>query len=84
MANHSLEALLRRNLLDTILDQKIAEGEARARPAACVAPCTLCWRSFRDASPALEERIATADLQTLSDLIARATVASSLADLERA
>ena len=81
VANHSLEALLRRNLLDTIPDQKIAEGEARGLRNALRA---MLVTRFGMIPPALEERIATADLQTLSDLVSRAIVAPSLADLERA
>jgi len=85
VANHILEALLRMNLLNTILDQKVAEGEARGEARGLRSALrTMLVGRFGTIPLALEERIANADSRTLSDMISRATVAPSLADLERA
>ena len=75
VADHILEVLLGMNLLNTILDQKIAEGEARGRRGALRA---MLVARFGTIPPALEERITNTDLETLSDMISRAAVASTI------
>jgi len=85
VVNHILEALLWMNLLNTILDQKVAEGEARGEARGLRSALrTMLVGRFGMIPPALEQRIANADLRTLSGMISRAVVAPNLEDLEGA
>ncbi len=85
VVNRIVEVLLGMNLLDTILDQKIAEGEARGRLEEKRANVrAILVARFGTVPPALEERIANADLEALSGMFSRAAVAQSIGDMERA
>jgi hypothetical protein len=79
VVNHILEALLEMNLLDTILDQKAAEGEARGRLEEKRADVrAILVARFGTIPPALEERIASADLDALSGMVSRAAVVPTI------
>ncbi len=77
------------NLLDTLLEEReargeargLAEGELKARRADVR---ELLLLRFGPIPASLQERIDTADLATLTDLFARAAVAQSLTDIEQA
>jgi hypothetical protein len=85
VANHILEALLRMNLLDSILEEKIAEGEARGRLEEKRADVrAVLTARFGTIPPSLEESIADADLEALSGMISRAAVARTIEEMERA
>ncbi|HZS88911.1 MAG TPA: hypothetical protein VFE42_15665 [Chloroflexota bacterium] len=89
IANGILEVLVGMNLLDTLLEEReargeargLAEGELKARRADVR---ELLLLRFGPIPASLQERIDTADLATLTDLFARAAVAQSLTDIEQA